>query len=231
MEFIKTGVPGFDKVVNGGIRKNIALLLSGVPGTGKTIFGLQFIYFGAQNNENCLFITCEETAASILEYAKSIDIDFTRYKDKITVINQPLTGKIVSFGEIVSTIKKKNVQRVVLDSLSVFDYITTNETAYRKEIANFISGMKESGVTLLVTAERPKEHLDEIEYRAEDFLFEGLVLFSKIRNGASYERCITVAKMRGQKHLLGIYPFSLDEKGIEVFPDDLPFSLIAKEEK
>lgn len=109
--------------------------------------------------------------------------------------------------------------------------MTTDVTAYRREIMEFTTRMKQTGVTCFAISERSQEHIDNVRYHAEDFLFEGLILFSKIRRGASYERCITVAKMRGQKHLLGIYPFTLDEKGITIFPQELPFALIDKEQQ
>ena len=229
MDLVKTGVPGFDDITQGGLRKKSATLLGGVPGTGKTIFGLHFLYFGAQKNESGLFISCDETAEEVYEYAETLGMDFKKYKDKLTILYQPITGKMFTFGDILDIIRKKKVVRVVLDSVGVFSYIKSDVTAYRKELAEFLKAIKESGVTFVATAEKNFEHIDHVEYHIEDFLFEGLILLSKIRKGASYERCVTVAKLRGQKHLLGIFPFSLDEKGIKIFPQEIPFSLIEKE--
>ena len=230
MELVKTGVPGFDEIVIGGIQKNRCVLLSGVPGTGKTIFGFQFICGGTEQGENGLFISCEENKERIIAYASGLCENFMNHKGKVTILHYPLTGKMFTFGEILDLIKKNNIKRVVLDSLSVFSYMIGDKVTYRKEIADFISKIKEHNVTLLVTSEKSFEHLDNVVYHIEDFLFDGVILFSKIRKGSSYERCITVAKLRGQKHLLGIYPFTISEKGIEVFPQELPFSLIERDE-
>jgi len=46
VERVKSGIPGFDELVQGGIPKRNIVLLSGGPGTGKSIFGQQFIYYG-----------------------------------------------------------------------------------------------------------------------------------------------------------------------------------------
>ncbi|MEM4889958.1 MAG: ATPase domain-containing protein, partial [Thermosphaera sp.] len=43
VERIKTGIPGFDEILNGGIPKRNVVLLSGGPGTGKSIFSAQFL--------------------------------------------------------------------------------------------------------------------------------------------------------------------------------------------
>ena len=43
IERIKTGISGLDQILKGGLRKNSSILVTGAPGTGKTIFGLQFL--------------------------------------------------------------------------------------------------------------------------------------------------------------------------------------------
>ena len=43
---ISTGIPGFDDVLKGGLERGWSYLLKGEPGTGKTIFGLQFLLAG-----------------------------------------------------------------------------------------------------------------------------------------------------------------------------------------
>ena len=45
IEKIKTGVSGLDQVLKGGLRKNSTILITGAPGTGKTILALQFVYY------------------------------------------------------------------------------------------------------------------------------------------------------------------------------------------
>ncbi|MEM5815302.1 MAG: ATPase domain-containing protein, partial [Candidatus Aenigmatarchaeota archaeon] len=52
IERIKTLIPGFDELVNGGIPKRNVVLLSGGPGTGKSIFAQQFVFNGLKQNEN-----------------------------------------------------------------------------------------------------------------------------------------------------------------------------------
>ncbi|MEM0353260.1 MAG: ATPase domain-containing protein, partial [Archaeoglobaceae archaeon] len=48
---LKTGIPGMDEILNGGIPERNVVLLSGGPGTGKTIFGQQFLWYGLQSGE------------------------------------------------------------------------------------------------------------------------------------------------------------------------------------
>jgi len=59
-EWIKTGVPGFDELLEKGIPKGTNILIAGGPGTGKTIFCLQTLYNAAREGHDCLYVTFEE---------------------------------------------------------------------------------------------------------------------------------------------------------------------------
>ena len=230
MELIKSGIDGLDEILNGGMRKNSSLLISGVPGVGKTIFALQFIYAGARLGESGLFVSCEEKEDSVYNYAKSISMDFDRYKDKINLLHTPIIGKVMSFGSIIDVIKQKKIKRVVLDSLTFFSYADLDQVSFRKEVSEFLSVMKANGVTVMVTSEREIGDIDNVTFKPEDFLFEGLILLFKIRKGSNFERCVTIQKMRGQDHMTGIYPFTIGKNGIEIYPKQFPFSLVEKSE-
>ena len=60
MNRTKTGISGFDELIGGGLVEGSTVLVSGRAGTGKTIFGLQFLYNGASKfNEPGVYVTLE----------------------------------------------------------------------------------------------------------------------------------------------------------------------------
>lgn len=63
---VRTGVNGLDELLQGGFPKSHCILLSGAPGTGKTIFGQQFLYNGAKNGEKGLYIAFNEELEDVL---------------------------------------------------------------------------------------------------------------------------------------------------------------------
>ena len=233
MKIIKTGIPGLDELLKGGVRENSSILISGGPGTGKSILALQFIVEGAKKGEPGLFISAEEDINSLKEDVKSLGFNIEKYEKekKIVLVQQPiLSKKLVSIATPLSLIKEYKIKRVALDSLTLFEYMhLAGEMDYRKEVLDFIQRMKTAGVTLLATSEKTVTDTDVLEYESEDFLFDGLILLIEVRKAASFERCIHVVKMRGQDHLLDIYPFKIEKGGIKIFPDQLPFSLIEEE--
>jgi circadian clock protein KaiC len=232
---IKTGISGLDEILKGGMRQGASVLVTGPPGTGKTILAIQFIIEGAKKNEPGIYITSEEDVEDIRNYAEALGLDIKNLEKKglVTLMKQPLfPKKLMSIATPLSVIKSKKIKRVVLDSVTLFEYAYFPEdAAYRREVLDFVNKMNETGVTLMATSEKSIRNIDEIEYKPEDFLFDGLIILAKIRKGSSFEHCITVTKMRGQDHSIDVFPFRIGEGGIEVFPKQIPFSLIEKDTK
>lgn len=233
MNKIKVGVPGLDTVLKGGVNEGTSVLVAGAPGTGKSIIALQFIYAGAKNNEPGLFITSEDSLRSFRIYAQSLGFDLEKFEKQnlITLVEQPVSGgHMITIEAPLNLIKKKKIKRVALDSLSLFEYVY-KEDEFKKGVIGFLSKMKSIGVTFFATSERATTDLDTFDFKAEDFLFDGLILLSRVRKGASFERVVTVAKMRGQEHMMNIYPLSISKGGVKIFPEQIPFSLIEKSSK
>ncbi|MFO8016001.1 MAG: ATPase domain-containing protein [Candidatus Woesearchaeota archaeon] len=232
MGLIKTGVPGLDEVFGGGIREGSSVLITGTPGTGKTILALQFIYEGIKNKEPCLYITSEESAKDLRMYAKELGIDLEKYEDHLLQIyEQDLTSsKIISLEEPLNAIKRGGVKRIVLDSLTLFEYIYyESEVDFRKGVLDFIKHVKSMGATLMSISERVVQDIDNINFSAQDFLFEGLFHLMMIRKGSNYERAFHIYKMRGQKHSLKVFPITISDKGMQLHTDQIPFSLIEQD--
>jgi len=61
MQRLRTGIPGFDEVTQGGLLADRIYLVDGDPGAGKTTFALQFLLEGVRNGERCLYVTLSET--------------------------------------------------------------------------------------------------------------------------------------------------------------------------
>src|SRR5687768_9818928 len=68
---IRTGNPGHDDILGGGLPPDHLYVIEGNPGTGKTTLALQFLIEGVKRGERGLFITLSETSEELTEIAKS----------------------------------------------------------------------------------------------------------------------------------------------------------------
>ena len=123
MDRIKTGIKGFDEIVEGGIPAGFNVLLTGSPGTGKTIFGLQYLYDGALNGENGIYISLDSSEKRLKEQAKQFGWDF----DNITgdghvfFIEVPVDRVKINLVEMIEdAVKQTNAKRLVFDNLASF---------------------------------------------------------------------------------------------------------------
>ena len=77
MQRSRTGIPGLDDVLHGGLIPQQLYLVDGIPGAGKTTFALQYLLEGARNGEKCTYVTLSETRreleAGALSHGWSLD--------------------------------------------------------------------------------------------------------------------------------------------------------------
>ena len=71
-----TGISGFDEITGGGMPRGRTTVLTGGPGSGKTVFTLQFLMHGAGNSkEPGIFVAFEETSKRILINAEKAKLE------------------------------------------------------------------------------------------------------------------------------------------------------------
>ena len=62
---VPTKIAGLDEILEGGIPRGRTTVISGGPGSGKTVLGLEFLCRGAMAAEPGVFVTFEERAEAI----------------------------------------------------------------------------------------------------------------------------------------------------------------------
>jgi len=160
-----TGVPFFDKHY-GGIYRGRALLVSGKVGTGKTVFGLQFIQQGIKQNERCLILS-GQPMNDLMIFAESLKLplgaaveagnlvlleyqDFIPGHDSEEYITLPPDG-FLQFKKIVEA---HAVQRIVLDTVLPWVSIRP-QNKLAEHVFSFMRAFERIGVTTLMTIPKP----------------------------------------------------------------------------
>ncbi len=174
---IKTGIPGFDGLIEGGIPEGFVVVVTGPPGTGKTTFSLQFLLEGVKNNERCIFFSFEENAEQLINQSIRFGWDFGEYIDK---------GYLEIFGfsrfsteEITEIIDIFKPKRIVFDSLNIFSDIT--DFRHSIQWRNILKEIKDKKITCIAITEK-KHGLSARKFDDFDFMGDAVIFFDKKQN-------------------------------------------------
>ena len=231
---VKTGIPGLDSILSGGLKKTRSVLVSGPTGSGKTTLGLQFLYSGAKDfDEPGVYITLSQNIEDIKNDCKSFGWDFDDLikNDKILMIDarpfkiqEETLGKDDSLyrGEqmpfehltklFLSSIKRIEAQRVVIDSITILAMQYADKFYMRQGLQGMIQALENYGVTSLIIS----EFSESVEIPMEWFVTSGIIQLQHTRKEDTMERSIQIMKMRGIKHSEQIHPIVIDGDGIHV---------------
>ena len=223
VERVETGIHGLDDIIEGGFPKTSVTLVSGGPGTGKTILCSQFLWHGLQIGENSLFITMEEQVDDILEDADEFGWDFQRYIDegsfKIEYIN-PFRVDTGFEDNIRRKIEDIDADRIVIDSTSVIGMYADSKGKIRRRLYELINMLKKNDVTCIMTAESPKDKEGITRYGIEEFVTDGLIVLEGFGIGGEMGRKLIVHKMRKTDFKEDIYPLEFTSEGLKVEEPD-----------
>ncbi|PQJ12344.1 KaiC 1 [Flavipsychrobacter stenotrophus] len=223
-----TGIKGFDEITEGGLPKNRTTLISGGAGSGKTLFGIDFLINGAINyKEHGVFMSFEETADELFKDVASLNLDLKVLvsQKKIVLEHVVLERKDIQEKDfnlegllirLEHAIESVNAKRVVLDSIeSLFAGITDNGIL-RLEIKRLFGWLKEKQVTAIVTGEPGQDSYTH--HGMEQYISDCIILLDNRVDEEVSVRRIRVVKYRGSNHGTNEYPFVIDDDGLSVIP-------------
>ncbi|SPF44780.1 KaiC-like protein 1 [Syntrophobacter sp. SbD1] len=224
-----TGIAGFDEITSGGLPQGRPTLVCGGPGSGKTLFGMEFLVRGAREfDEPGVFMSFEEKDMDLVENFSSLGFDLddlvTRNKMALDYVHFErneiletgefdLEGLFVRLGYAIDTI---GARRVVLDTIEALFSGFPNEGILRAEIRRLFRWLKDRGVTAVITCEQGRGTLTR--HGLEEYVSDCVILLDHRMIEQVATRRLRIIKYRGTTHGTNEYPFLIDEGGLYVLP-------------
>jgi len=225
-----------DEILNGGFPKRNVVLLAGGPGTGKTIFGMQYLWAGiSQYDEPGIYVALEEHPVQVRINMEQFGWDVRKYEEegKFAIVDGFTAGvgeaakrekyvvrapdDVQSLVDVIRTaIRDIGAERVVVDSVTTL-YLTKPVVARNTvlQIKKVLSGM---GCTAILVSQVSVTDRGfggpGVEHAAD-----GIIRLDLEEIKGELQRSLIVWKMRGTAHSMRRHPFEITNEGIKVFPD------------
>jgi circadian clock protein KaiC len=233
---VKTDIEGFDALLGGGIPKGSTLLISGPPGSGKTVMALQYTFNQARKGERVLFVSTCELLYTINKFASPMsffDLGLIRTGVNLDYYGPREEGGFVEFwdyslgtimegqyaGDIFDIVQEKvslhRIDHLIVDSITSINLFLGDDMERRKKLLLFMGWASRSGCTIIFTAEPGDGEGMERQ------LTDGIVdLGRRELPGAGSlgvsVKTMEVAKLRGQAHSSGRYLYNISSDGVHV---------------
>jgi len=246
---VKTGITGLDTMLRGGFPEGRMTLITGGPGTGKTIFCAQFLHYGAaKENARTVYISLDETKNHFVEEMHTFGWDFGKLEQAnlFKFIDASGVRRIVEQAKAdTSTTNGRQLARARLLSeiFETFDGSRSRgiekmfgDYGAQRVVLDSISGLtfrfpmdweKRQAILDIMEALNTSEATCLISSEAISIGEERLVQPEEyLSQGVinlqilkTGERAVRVLKMRGTEVDTVPRPYKIIDKGIEVYSD------------
>lgn len=217
-ERVKTGIPGLDDLIEGGLIRNSTVLLKGECGSGKTILGLQYLTYGALHGEPGVLLSIEEEKEDIFRESAKFgwDIESLEKQRKLAIV-QRQTQYGLTISKLEQIARKLGAKRVVVDSIPALFSGYPNELRSSEWRSAFYLLCKILTDACNCTAILITENAwsDSVSY--EEYVPKGVFeLHSKMMEGTA-RKFLLIKKMREIHHSKRLHLYEVTKKGFTIF--------------
>jgi circadian clock protein KaiC len=219
-ERILTGIPRLDAMLGGrGFFRGSSILLTGTPGTGKTIISSNFAQAAAKRGERVLYFSFEESPDQIIRNMHSIGLRLEalvkRGLLRFHSARPSLYGLEMHLATIFKEIATYKPQVVIIDPItSLMDSGTDSEG--KGMVTRLIDYLKASGITSLFTSLTQGGHALQQSEAAMSSLMDSWLLLQDFEGNGERNRVLYVLKARGMAHSNQIREFLISDRGVDL---------------
>lgn len=218
---IQTGNPQADEILGGGFPCNSINVVMGQPGTGKTVFAEQMLFYNAGGGRPCLYATTlSEPLTKVLTYVQSFDF-FQPDRLGSDILYEDLGPAIAEHGPaavsdwLEHAIKTQSPKIIVIDSFRAIHDLATPTEKMRRFISRIAGLLSAYDVTAFLLGEYTR---DDINRYPEFAVADTIVELARQPLSTRDERFFRVLKLRGSGYREGQHAFRIGRGGLELYP-------------
>ena len=226
---IATQIKGLDEILHGGIPAERTTLISGGPGTGKSVLGLEVLYRGAMAGNPGIFLSFEETKESIRRNALTLgrDLASLEQEGRVFLIEGQVAPHVLVSGNfnlkgllsiIEGKAKEMGADMIVIDALDILMRLFDDPKRQQNEVFFLHQWLKEQGMTTMLTTKNVKDRGMSDQYSYLDFMADCVIYLDQRVSEQVTTKRLQVIKYRGSDYGKNEYPFFISHDGIHFNP-------------
>ncbi len=232
---IATGIRGLDSMLKGGFQEGSVNLITGGPGSGKTLLSAQFLFHGAQRGEAGIYVSLEDSPKRIIKTCSDFNWDIKRYTDSglLTFVDaSPFEGH---YGEgtflvanddphafnsdtlldILKRFGNRKIKRVVFDPITMLTSQFRNPLKLREQLLKLTKMLSAARYTSVLTAEIENENGNN--YTPEQYISHGVIKLHNLNRDFVHTRALDILKMSFYDYDRHLRPYEITPHGFEVY--------------
>ncbi len=226
-ERVPTGIPGFDELIEGGLRSRTIVLVEGGAGTGKSIFSTQYLYNGIiKYHQNGIYISFEEEKEDFFANMRRFGWDLARLEAEkkflfLRYLPEQVEKVLAAGGGIIrDAVDSISAKRIVIDSMTAFSLLHDDELSKREALLTLFRIIKKWDCTTVVIGQTEMGDDDSHHFDILEFECDGVIrLYHRLEHNIR-QRMTEVYKMRGTKHAEKTFTMEIAKAGIIVYPEN-----------
>jgi len=232
MKRVPTYIHGLDGQIEGGPPEGSIILVRGGPGTGKTVFVLQSLYYAALHDEPSIYFTFNEAPQNITWYSATFgwnigalqkdrkfyiyhlsESEYERFHpDRVDTLRQRLEYIIKSVG----------AKRLAIDSMTTISYYLLGALGINNglqlcpavlPVVRTLNDIAKSLNVLIYMVASPSDPANPIYEALADGVFD---LFHYKDVGGITQKGLRITKLRSTRHPIDTLSVWIDKNGMEV---------------
>jgi circadian clock protein KaiC len=224
---VSSGIEGLDGLLSGGFLDGSMIVVSGRPGTGKTLLASEFLYHGATHGEPSLYVSFAETKDQFLVNMEKFGLPFSRliadgifsFVDLTAIAPE---GMADALDLIVSQAAAAKAKRLVIDSFTALAQAFEKTIDARITLHVVLGRLtRDLGCTTVVLTEMPFG-TDKVGLGIEEFVADGIIVLDVASHKGNPRRTLGIRKMRGTEISLRPSSYEITNEGMKIFPAITP---------
>ncbi len=220
---ISSGIPQLDGLISGGFKKDSINLVAGGPGTGKSIFAMQFLIEGIKSGEPGIYMTFEEKKDKFYEDMLEFGWDLQKYEDEgkfafLEYTPEQVKKVLTEGGGIIEAIiEKVKAKRIVIDSVTSFALLYEDELTKKEAALALFELINKWNCTGLLTSQDDSRESHAIS-AALEFEADSIIIIYHYKHKGIRKRAMEILKMRGTRIPEKTFDLTITNKGISIDP-------------